>query len=274
MPLTTRTSTLWLCLLLAGCAALPPGKREPRDPWERMNRATYRFNDALDRAIVKPVARGYVRVTPQFVRTGVTNFFDNLEYPIVIVNDLLQGQFKPFVSDTGRLLLNTTLGVGGLFDPATAAGLDKNDRDFGQTLGKWGVKSGPYLVVPIFGPYDLRDGVGALADDYANPRHYTKFWVSVGLWTVRGIDKRSRLLYADAVLSSAYDPYAFVRSAYLQHRDFMVNGVQSQSEEEQEQKLLEEAGQDEEQKPAGATPGQPKPQTPKPAAPPQEPPPR
>jgi phospholipid-binding lipoprotein MlaA len=210
----------------------------------------------VDRAVVKPVARGYVRLLPQWARTGVNNFFVNLEYPIVIVNDLLQGQFTPFLSDTGRLLLNTTFGLGGLLDPASEEGLERNDRDFGQTLGKWGVMPGPYLVVPIFGPYDLRDGIGALIDDYANPRHYTKPWVAVSLWVVRGIDRRSRLLPVDTVLQSAYDPYAFVRNAYLQNRDYKVHGGQSSTEEEQEQKLLEEAGEEEQRTPEDSPPKQ------------------
>src|SRR6184192_541298 len=141
MPSTIRTSLLSLCLLLltAGCAALPPGKRDPRDPWERVNRATYRFNDKFDRAIARPVARGYRAATPHFVQTGIRNVYDNVDTPIVMLNDLLQGQFKSFASDTGRLLVNTSVGIGGLLDPATALGLEKNDRDFGQTLGKWGV---------------------------------------------------------------------------------------------------------------------------------------
>src|SRR5437868_8333483 len=141
MPSTIRLSLLALGLLLAlGCAALPPAKREPRDPWERMNRATYRFNDKFDRAIFQPAARGYRKVTPRFVQTGVSNFFDNLEYPLVMVNDLLQGQFTPFVSDTGRLLLNTTLGVGGLMDPATRVGLDRSEeRRVGKECrSRWG----------------------------------------------------------------------------------------------------------------------------------------
>ncbi|HYL70143.1 MAG TPA: VacJ family lipoprotein, partial [Candidatus Dormibacteraeota bacterium] len=165
---------LSLCLLLSGgCAAVPPsGTREPRDPWERMNRATYRFNDALDRAILKPVARGYRDVTPRVVQTGVSHFFDNVEYPIVMLNDLLQGEFRPLLSDTGRLLLNTTIGIGGLLDPATAAGLEKNDRDFGQTLGKWGLASGPYFVIPILGPSDVRDTFGRVADTFSDPPSY------------------------------------------------------------------------------------------------------
>ena len=244
MPLTTRTSLLPLCLLfLGGCATLPPGKRDARDPWERMNRATYHFNDAFDKAVARPVARGYQKATPHFVQTGIRNFFDNIDTPIVMVNDLLQGQFRPFLTDTGRLLLNTTVGIGGLFDPATAAGLEKNDRDFGQTLGKWGVHSGPYVVIPFLGPSDVRDVFGKAVDTYSTPRSYINnvYW-RYGLWLTDKIDERARLLGTDKLLDGAYDPYKFLRNAYLQHRDFKVHGGESPSEEEQEQKLLEEAG--------------------------------
>ena len=260
----TRISLLSLCLLLlCGCASLPPGKRDPRDPWERFNRGSYKFNDAVDRAVVKPVARGYTHL-PQPMQTGVHNFFDNLNYPITIVNDLLQGQVVSFFSDIGRFVMNSTLGLGGLFDPATAAGMDKNYRDFGQTLGKWGLPKGPYIVVPIFGPYDVRDGIGAVTVDYyANPSNYTKFWVSSSLWLVRGVDRRARLLPLDATIQSAYDPYAFIRNAYLQNRDFMVTGGASQSEEEQERKMIEEAGEEENE----ATPPAPQQEAPKPEAP-------
>jgi phospholipid-binding lipoprotein MlaA len=264
----TRLSLLSVCLLLlCGCATLPPGvKRDPRDPWERFNRGSYKFNDAIDRAVVKPVARGYTHL-PQPVQSGVHNFFDNLDYPVTIVNDLLQGQVKSFFSDIGRFVFNTTVGLGGLFDPATAAGMEKNVRDFGQTLGKWGVPKGPYVMVPIFGPYDVRDGIGAVTVDYyANPRSYTTFWVNTGLWLARGVDRRARLLPLDATIQSAYDPYAFIRNAYLQNRDFMVHGDQPQTEEEQEQKLMEEATQEDEgtqpTPPPSAAPPQPAPPQP------------
>jgi phospholipid-binding lipoprotein MlaA len=246
MRSTTRISLPALCLLVVcGCATLPPGsKRDPRDPWERLNRTSYKINDSLDRAIVKPVAKGYTHL-PHPVQSGVHNFFDNLQTPVVIVNDLLQGQVKSFFSDIGRFLFNSTVGLGGLFDPATAAGMEKNDRDFGQTLGKWGVPKGPYIVVPVFGPYTVRDGFGTITvDTFANPRNYTPFWVNTSLWLVNGVDRRARLLPLDATIQSAYDPYAFVRNAYLQNRDFKVNG-QSQSEEQQEQKLIDEAAQEE-----------------------------
>jgi phospholipid-binding lipoprotein MlaA len=265
MRATTRISLLSLCLLLlCGCATLPPGKRDPRDPWERMNRSFYNFNDVLDRHIVKPVAKGYTHL-PQPVQSGVHNFFDNIDYPVTIVNDLLQGQVKAFFSDIGRFVFNTTVGLGGLFDPATAAGIDKNNRDFGQTLGKWGVPKGPYIVVPVFGPYDVRDGFGAVTvDTFADPRNYTPFWVNTGLWLTRGVDRRARLLPLDATIQSAYDPYAFIRNAYLQNRDFRVNGGQAQSEEEQEQKLMEEIGPEENE---GAPAPQQPPQTPPPQPP-------
>jgi phospholipid-binding lipoprotein MlaA len=256
--ITLRTALLTACLAwLSACATLPKdAPRSPRDPWERMNRGTYKFNDALDRAIVKPVAKGYAKVTPQPVRTGVTNFFDNLETPITMVNDLLQWQIKAFFNDSARLVLNTTLGIGGLLDPATHAGLDKNDRDFGQTLGKWGLRSGPYVVLPVLGPSDVRDAVGRAADDFANPRHYlSNNWASWAMWGVRGIDTRSRLLYTDTIVQSAYDPYAFIRNAYLQHRDFKVSGGQpTPNENQQEQQLLDEADQAEKENAAGAAP--------------------
>jgi len=265
MPSTIRLSLLALgLLLLLGCATLPPGKRDPRDPWERMNRVTYRFNDTFDRAIFQPVARGYRKVTPHFVQTGVSNFFDNLEYPIVMVNDLLQGQIGPFFSDTGRLLLNTTVGIGGLMDPATRVGLEKNDREFGQTFGKWGIGTGPYFVIPFLGPSDVRDSVGIVANTYADPRTYLNndYW-RYGLWVLRAIDKRAKLLDAQGAIDSAYDPYAFVRNVYLQHRAFKVNGGQSTDEEQQEQKLLEESEQDMSEGTA-APPQAPPPQAPPP----------
>ncbi len=267
MSRSRRVSLLSLCLLLlCGCATLPPGsKRDTRDPWERMNRATYKFNDSFDHAIAQPVARGYRKVTPHFMQTGVRNFMDNLNYPITMVNDLLQGQFKPFVNDFTRLLLNTSIGLGGLLDPATAAGLDKNDRDFGQTFGKWGITKGPYVVLPFLGPSDVRDGIGRLGNVYATPRHYlfNSYW-EWGLYLVDAVDSRARLLDTTKLLESAYDPYAFLRNAYLQNRDFKVHGDQSHNQEqEQEDKLMQEL----EQEDAGATP----PQSPPPQA---QPPPR
>jgi phospholipid-binding lipoprotein MlaA len=208
---------------LSGCAALPPGQHDPRDRFERTNRAVYRFNDALDRHIAKPLAKGYVKVTPRPVRTGVSNFFQNLASPTVIVNDLLQGKLKSFGGDTARLVVNTTLGIGGLFDPATRMGLPAGDEDFGQTLGKWGVPPGPYMVLPIFGPSNVRDTVGFAGDWFTDPKNYVNnFYVSLGLSGGALLDKRAELLATDDVLSRAYDPYVFIRNAYLQRREYQV----------------------------------------------------
>ena len=246
MRSTTRISLLSLCLLLlCSCATLPPGKRDPRDPWERMNRSFYNFNDVLDRHIVKPTAKGYTHL-PRPVQTGVHNYFDNLNYPITIVNDLLQWQITAFGSDIGRFLMNSTAGIGGLFDPATAVGLEKNDREFGQTLGVWGVKPGPYLMLPLMGPSDVRDTGGLLVDQVTDPRNYLfGRWVSWSLYIISSMDRRAQLLgSSDRALEGAYDKYAFLRSAYLQNREFKVHGEQSTNEEEQERKLLEEMGDD------------------------------
>jgi phospholipid-binding lipoprotein MlaA len=215
--------TLTLALGLAGCATVPEASRDKRDPLEPINRGVYAFNDGLDKAVVRPVARGYKAAVPQPIQTGVSNFFSNAKYPVTLVNNLLQGKFKAALSDTARFTLNTTLGLGGLFDPASDVGLDRNDEDFGQTLGKWGVPPGPYLVLPFVGPYTLRDGVGSLADDFAEPRAYLEDdstrWE---LWAADKFERRVRLLEADAVLDRAGDPYTFVRSAYLQRREYLV----------------------------------------------------
>ena len=212
-----------LTLLLAGCATQPNAKRDPRDPFEGFNRASYKFNDALDRAILKPTAKGYKAIAPQFVETGVSNFFSNLGQPTVILNDLLQAKFKPALSDTGRFLLNTTVGIGGLFDPASKAGLDRNDEDFGQTLGKWGMPSGPYLMVPFFGPSTVRDGFGSGVDVFSDPLHYVErdAW-RYSLDGMRLIDARARRLSLEDTLNQTYDKYGFIRNAYLQQREYQV----------------------------------------------------
>ncbi|HXY96082.1 MAG TPA: VacJ family lipoprotein [Steroidobacteraceae bacterium] len=232
-----------LVLLLSACAAQAPTRSDPRDPWERMNRATYAFNDRFDKAIFRPVARGYRAGVPRVVQAGIRNAFDNVDTTITMLNDLLQGQVTGLVHDTSRLLVNTVIGIGGLFDPATAMGLEKADRDFGQTLGKWGVHAGPYVVLPFLGPSDVRDTFGRAADTFSTPRTYiSNTWWNYGSWALEKVDWRSRLLDSDHLLDSAYDPYAFLRNAYLQNRAFKVRGGNSQGEEDEEQKMLEESG--------------------------------
>lgn len=232
-PRLALTGTLTL-LLLAGCATLPPGERDPRDRFERVNRSVYRFNDTMDRAIAKPVARAYIKVTPQPVRTGVSNFFANLTYPATMANDLLQAKPVQFLRDTSRFVVNSTIGIGGLFDPASKMNLAANKEDFGQTLGRWGVPAGPYLMLPVLGPSSVRDTVGDVADQFADPRHYVKDpWVRYGLWAVDLVDRRASLLGADDIMQQSYDPYVLLRNAYLERREYLIkDGVTTGDEVE------------------------------------------
>lgn len=241
-PPMLRIVTLTLfALMLAACATVPPSERNPRDPWQRMNRGVFKFNDAFDHAIATPVARTYVRVLPQTIRTGVTNFFNNVTYPDVIVNALLQGHVGLFARDTGRFVINTTLGIGGLFDPATLMGLTYEDRDFGQTFGKWGIPSGPFLVLPFLGPSDVRDGLGRVPDAYAEPWAYINnpYW-DYGTLLLYEVTVRADLLPLTDMANKTYDPYSFERNAYLQHRDFMVQGPKAQNNADEELKRLQE----------------------------------
>jgi phospholipid-binding lipoprotein MlaA len=210
---------------MSACVTLPPNApRSPQDPWESWNRGVYKFNDKLDRAVAKPVARGYVKYVPRPVRTGVTNFFSNLETPTVMVNDALQGKFLAAANDLGRFVLDTTVGIAGILDPATPAGLARNNEDFGQTLGKWGVHPGPFIEVPLLGPSDLRDAPARFVDSYLNPRQYIKNnYIKYGLYVPDFVDRRAALLSLDDTLQHAYDPYAFIRDAYFQRRAYLVS---------------------------------------------------
>ena len=214
-----------LTLTLGGCATLPSGKPDPSDRFERVNRSVYSFNRAIDHAVLRPVARTYVKVTPSPVRRSISNFLTNLDYPVTIVNDFLQGKIHDGLSDVGRFGVNTVVGIGGLFDPASHWGLEKHDEDFGLTLANWGVRSGPYLMLPILGPSSVRDAPGRLVDRFATPTTYVNnTGVQVGYFVVKGVSTRAGLLDTDPVIDSAYDPYGFLRNAWLQRREYMVHG--------------------------------------------------
>lgn len=231
---TRRWLALSLASALSGCVTLAPNaSRSKQDPLESWNRGVYKFNDALDRGVAKPLARGYQKVVPTPVRTGVGNFFANLATPKVMINDLLQGKLLAAANDLGRFVLNTTLGVGGILDPASQAGLDRNDEDFGQTLGHWGVHPGPFLELPVFGPSDVRDAPSRLLVDSqmsplvhhtTNPHHYLQknTYEKYALKGVELVNKRADLLSLDDTLKNIYDPYAFIRDAYLQRRAYAV----------------------------------------------------
>jgi phospholipid-binding lipoprotein MlaA len=217
-----RLLFLALCAAtLAGCATT--GEGNPKDPWEGLNRKTYAFNDVLDTAVLKPVAKGYEKVIPGFAREGVSNFFDNIEDIATSLNNLLQGKPKEGVSDAGRFLVNTVFGVFGLWDVATPLGLEKHYEDFGQTLGKWGVQSGPYLVLPLLGPSSARDAPARLADPswyYSSAIDPNTYW---SLWALDKVRTRAGLFKAEGVLEeAALDKYSFIRDAWLQRRQSMV----------------------------------------------------
>jgi phospholipid-binding lipoprotein MlaA len=207
---------------LAGCASTKASN--PADPLESVNRSIYKFNDTVDKAVIKPVARGYKAVMPTAGRVMVSNFFSNLDDVVVTFNDLLQFKLVQGFSDGMRFLVNTTLGVFGLIDVASVGGLKKHDEDFGQTLGKWGVGNGPYLVLPILGPSTLRDSAGLYADGYVSPMYQMQNMRARNqAYMVRGVNRRAELLDQEKVLNEAMiDPYVFLRDAYLLHRKSLV----------------------------------------------------
>ena len=211
---------LIMMLALAGCAT--PYNR--KDPLEPLNRKIYQFNDTVDKAVIKPVAKGYESAVPLFMRVMIGDFFSNLDDVVVFVNDILQLKGVQAVSDAGRVFLNSTIGFAGLVDVATPAGYPKHNEDFGQTLGHWGVASGPYLVLPFLGPSDFRDGLGTVVDWQFYPLYRTTDVARRNSLTVlNGVDKRADLLNTgNIMMQAALDPYLFIRDAYLQHRRSLV----------------------------------------------------
>jgi phospholipid-binding lipoprotein MlaA len=213
-----------VALALSGCAT--PGTTAPTeayDPIEPVNRAVYWFNDLGDRYLLRPVASGYQRALPQPLRTGVRNIFSNMLYPVTIANDLLQGKFSQCGRDGARFLLNSTVGLAGIFDPATRIGLAENEEDFDQTLAVWGAGEGPYLMVPVFGPRTLRHLIGDTVDAPLTPFLNIADGdvdLTLGAWVIYQVDNRSRLLDADQQIYESFDPYIFVRDAYLQNRRY------------------------------------------------------
>jgi phospholipid-binding lipoprotein MlaA len=221
-------------LLVSGCATT--GSGDPRDPWEGLNRKTFAFNDALDKAVMRPIAQGYSGIVPGFAQEGINNFFSNIEDVATSLNNFLQGKPKQGMSDAMRFLMNTTLGVFGLWDVATPFGLEKHDEDFGQTLGWWGVPPGPYLVIPFLGPSTARDAPARVVD----PGWYYSYVIDSKAiyWSYWGLDKvrtRANLLRAETVLDeAALDRYTFLRDAWLQRRRNQVFDGNPPREKEEE----------------------------------------
>jgi len=234
---------LLMVLFLGGCATIPAEQRHPEDPWERYNRGVFKFNDVLDKAITKPVARGYQKITPDFIEARVSSFFSNLGEITNSVNNLLQGNIIKSGSDLSRFVLNSTFGLLGLFDVASPAGLEKHNEDFGQTLGVWGVGSGPYFMLPFLGPSTVRDSGGRVIDYFSAPLTYIKDdHIRIPMWLLWFTDQRSQALKVQDLLGAEfYDPYSSLREFWLDRRKRLVNnGEVSDSDQSDEDALIQE----------------------------------
>lgn len=213
-------------LLGAGCAttsAPPPDERHPRDPWEPYNRKVYEFNDSVDRAVVRPLAVGYGKITPAPVRRSVRNFFNNIRSPVDQINLVLQGRPGDAGTEFARFVFNSTLGLGGLFDVATNGNVEDYQEDFGQTLAVWGWEDSRYFILPLLGPSTVRDGIARVPDGYAD---FAYRWIldetTRGLIALDVISARYNRLPLDEDMREAFDPYIFVRDGWLQRRDHAI----------------------------------------------------
>lgn len=217
-------TSITLMVFLSGCATM--GSGDSRDPIEGLNRAVLKFNTNLDNALFKPVAKGYRAIAPAPVDKGISNFFGNIDDVVTVVNGLLQFKFRQGGSDFVRVLLNSTIGILGLIDVASNMGFEKHDEDFGQTLGRWGVGTGPYLVLPVLGPSTLRDATGNFVDNISFDPIYKVNHIPTRntLLVTEAIDKRADLLGASNVLEkAALDRYDFLKESYFQKREFDIN---------------------------------------------------
>jgi phospholipid-binding lipoprotein MlaA len=220
----------WIFTLLVICAISPAqAQTQTNDPWRKTNQRVFRLNDYFDQLIVRPVASAYTLFVPRVARQGIGNFFSNIDDINVFVNDLLQFKFNAALNDSGRFLVNTTLGLGGVLDIASGFGLHKNEEDFGQTLGTWGVGSGPYVMLPVFGASNVRDSFGLVLDTLFNPiQYHQEESFRLTLFLVEETDSRAGLLALDELITG--DRYLFIREAYLQRREYLLHDGQVEDE--------------------------------------------
>jgi phospholipid-binding lipoprotein MlaA len=218
-----RLSAALALVVLTGCATTGE-ERDPRDPWEGFNRGVYRFNDAVDEWVARPVARTYVKVLHEEIRTRIGNFFGNLADPFIGINNFLQGKFTDGVNDWARFAFNSTFGLLGIHDVASEWGYEKHNEDFGQTFGRWGAGPGPYLVLPLLGSSTVRDGLGTGVDMYTDPMGEIRpINLRNSLIVTRATHVRADLLEASRILEeAALDRYVFQRDAYLQRRRSLI----------------------------------------------------
>jgi phospholipid-binding lipoprotein MlaA len=216
---------------MAGCASTPTPPSNPSDPWEGWNRGTQKVNDTLDKTIIKPVAKGYEWLVPNFVNEGVTNFFSNMHEINVTINDILQFKLKQGGMDASRFLINSTAGVGGFIDVAKYIDLPKHNEDFGQTLGYWGVPSGPYLILPFFGPSSPRETLGLIGDMAFNPLTYVSIFggaiangAALGARAIEITDQRAHLMTTEKIVDEgSIDRYDFLKNSYKQNREYYIH---------------------------------------------------
>lgn len=223
VALPRSLAVLSLAFLLGACASIPEEQRSENDPWESLNRPIYGFNTGLDKVTFRPLAKGYQKIVPRPARTGVTNFMKNLVTPRSMVNNFLQGKPGHGFGELGRFLINSTVGIGGLFDVATASGLEAHREDFGQTAAVWGVPDGPFVMVPLLGPLTLRDAILVPVDIASSPLyHYDNSSVRDKLYILRAIELRERLFAFDKLLEDSKDKYITTRESFLQNREYAI----------------------------------------------------
>jgi len=212
-----------IAFLATACTSIPPEQRVESDPWESLNRPLHSANTVFDNALTKPIAKGYRAILPGPVRIGVSNFFRNLTTPRSVINNFLQGKPDRGLSELARLVINSTVGIGGLFDVASMSGLEEYREDFGQTAAVWGIPDGPFVIIPTLGPQTLRDAILLPLDIFVDPLYqYDNSSVRDKLYIVRIIDLRYRLLPASKFLEDSKDPYVTTRESYLQNREYEV----------------------------------------------------
>jgi phospholipid-binding lipoprotein MlaA len=243
MRIRGRSAAMVLLALLFGQPALrshaedSPAADSNQDPLEAFNRPIFWFNETADRYVVEPIAKGWDTIAPDRVQESVANFFENVRSPVVAINNLLQGKLRNLTSDVERFVINTTVGLGGFFDPAVGLGLEKHNEDFGQTLGYWGVPAGPYLMLPVLGPSNPRDGVGLIVDSFtAVYPIFTGGQYTIGARVLDAINFRAQVLdQVREARQASVDYYAAVRDAYNRRRQVLVNDGAEMSPEEEEE---------------------------------------
>lgn len=236
-PIVRRGFAVSLVVLLSGCAAAPTRPGAP-DPLASFNHRMFAFNQVLDRHVMRPISNAYIKVTPRPVRTAVTSFFHNLDYPYVIINDLLQGRFKSAAVSTDAFFWNTTVGIGGIFDIGNKFGLNSLQQNFGATAGVWGIGEGAYLVLPFLGPTSLRALPGIPLSIFSNPLYYANSSaLQYSASALNVINTRASLRATINMVNQSLDPYSFVRSGYRQRQNYLIRGGEASG-----QQMLEDLG--------------------------------